>query len=149
MALGHVALFVPDLRAAEGFYRHMFDMELLMRETELADHKWYTLPPDKGWGEAIAVGIELGMVALRRDDFVLALFHGNPAPRDTVLEIGIMMYPDEILAVRDRMPESATLVVDEYGDIMIDDPYGYRWHARTAGDAFRSNGESSGRWLEL
>ena len=30
-----------------------------------------------------------------------------------------------------------------------DDPYGYRWHLRPAGQRFQSNGESSGRWLKL
>ena len=72
----HIALFVPDLRSAERYYRSIFDMELVGRETELADGQWYTLPFDKGWGEAEAAGIELGMVFLRKDDFGLGLFRG-------------------------------------------------------------------------
>ena len=31
----HIALFVPDLRAAEGYYQSVFDMELVGREAEL------------------------------------------------------------------------------------------------------------------
>ncbi len=33
----HIALFVPDLRSAERYYRSIFDMELVGRETELAE----------------------------------------------------------------------------------------------------------------
>jgi catechol 2,3-dioxygenase-like lactoylglutathione lyase family enzyme len=31
----HLALVVPDLRAAEDYYRSIFDMELIGREAEL------------------------------------------------------------------------------------------------------------------
>ena len=71
-SLRHIALFVPDLRAAERYYRSVFDMELIGREAELEDGLWYTLPFDKGWDEAESAGIELGMVGLRKDEFALA-----------------------------------------------------------------------------
>lgn len=87
VTVGHIALFVPDLRKAENFYKYVFGMQLLMREAVLDDHKWYTLPKDKGWDDAVAAGIELGMTALRRDAFNLALFQGKPVPEDTVREI--------------------------------------------------------------
>jgi len=51
-SIRHTALVVPDLRAAEGYYRRVFDMELIGREAELADGQWYSLPLDKGWDEA-------------------------------------------------------------------------------------------------
>ena len=76
----HIALFVPDLRAAESYYQSIFDMEIIGREAELADGEWYTLPFDKGWDEAEAAGVELGMVALRKDEFGLALFRGDAPP---------------------------------------------------------------------
>jgi len=44
----HIALFVSDLRTAERYYQSVFDMELIGRESELADGLWYTLPFDKG-----------------------------------------------------------------------------------------------------
>lgn len=149
ITISHLALFVPDLREAETFYQHVFGMRLLMREAEQDDSLWYTLPPDKGWDDAEAAGIQLDMIALRRDAFVLALFQGKPVPKDTVLEIGISMPANEIAAIRDRLPDTVELVNHEYGDLMFDDPFGYRWHLWLEGKVFRSNGESSGRWLEV
>jgi catechol 2,3-dioxygenase-like lactoylglutathione lyase family enzyme len=149
VSIGHIALFVHDLQGAETFYQIVFGMKHLMRETELDDHLWYTLPPDKGWDDALAAGITLSMVALKRDDFILALFQGNPVPEETVLEIGINMAAGEIASVHDRLPDTVEIVNHEYGDLMFDDPFGYRWHIWPAGKEFRSNGESSGRWLAL
>ena len=147
--LGHIALYVPDLRAAESFYQTLFAMELLMREAKLADGRWYTLPPEKEWKDAWQAGFALDMVALQRGDFVLALFQGRPSPRKTVLEIGLHMAAEEIAAVRQRLPETAEPIHHEHGDLLFDDPYGYRWHLRPEGQRFQSNGESSGRWLKL
>ncbi len=149
VAVRHIALFVPDLREAESFYQDVFDMELLMRETVLDDNLWYTLPLDKGWDDAQAAGFELGMIALRRDDFVLALFQGKPVPEKTVLEIGVSMTAGAIADLRGHLSDTVELVKHEYGDLMFGDPFGYRWHIWPAANVFRSNGESSGRWLEV
>lgn len=149
VSVGHIALFVDDLREAETFFRHVFGMQLLMREAEQENNLWYTLPPDKGWDDAAAAGIKLDMIALKRDAFVLALFQGKPAPRDTVLEIGVNMTAEASDAVRDRLPESAEVVGHPRGDLMFRDPFGYLWHIWPAGKAFLSNGEGSGRWLEM
>lgn len=149
LTVGHIALFVSDLQAAENFYHDIFAMELIMRETELDDGLWYTLPLDKDWSDAAAAGIELGMVALRRDAFVLALFQGKPAPGVTVLEIGVSMPAAAIAALRDRLPQSVEIVSHEYGDLLFRDPFGYRWHLSPLGSVFQSNGQSSGRWLEV
>lgn len=62
-----------DLRDAEDFYKRIFSMDLLFRGGKLGQEDWATLPLDKGWEDAEAVGTELSMIALRRDDFVLAL----------------------------------------------------------------------------
>lgn len=45
----HIALVVPDLRAAEAYYQSLFEMQLIGREAELGDGRWYTLPFDKDW----------------------------------------------------------------------------------------------------
>jgi catechol 2,3-dioxygenase-like lactoylglutathione lyase family enzyme len=149
VAIGPIALFVPDLQEAETFYQHVFDMHLLMREAVLDDDLWYALPAGKGWDDAEAVGIELGMLALRRDAFILALFQGNPVPEDTVLEIGIRMADEAIAAVRDRLPDAVEIAKHERGDLMFRDRFGYLWHVWPAGVAFQSNGEGEGRWLEV
>jgi catechol 2,3-dioxygenase-like lactoylglutathione lyase family enzyme len=74
----YVALFVPRLRAAEAFYRSVFDLELLFRESEQGDGSWKTLRAGLDWDDAEARGIEVRMVALRRDELVLALSRGKP-----------------------------------------------------------------------
>src|SRR4030067_2591371 len=97
-SLRHIALFVPDLQTAERYYQSVFDMELIGREAELANGLWYTLPFDKGWDEAEAAGIKLGMLALRKDEFGLALFRGD-APAGQVNVIGIKMPTEETARV--------------------------------------------------
>jgi catechol 2,3-dioxygenase-like lactoylglutathione lyase family enzyme len=149
VSFGHIALFVPDLRKAETLYQKTFDMQLLMREAVLDDQKWYTLPADKGWDDAKVSGVQLGMIALRRDAFVLALFQGKPLPEKTVLEIGIVMPAEAIATVRDRLPDTVELVEHSYGDLMFRDPFGYLWHMWPEGEAFQSNGDLAGRWLEV
>lgn len=76
-ACRYVALFVPDLQAAERFYRDLFGMELLFREREEDEGSWSTLRPELDWAEACRRGIAIDMVALERDDFVLVLFRGD------------------------------------------------------------------------
>jgi len=88
--LRHIALVVPDLREAEEYYQSLFQMELIGREAELVDGKWYTLPAGKSWEDAEAAGIELGMLALRKGDIVLAFFPG-PNPLGQVFAIGMAL----------------------------------------------------------
>ena len=76
-SMRHIALVVPDLREAEAYYQSLFGMELIGREAELEDGLGHTLPFDKGWDDARGVGIELGMLALRKGELVLALFSGD------------------------------------------------------------------------
>ena len=77
VSLRHIALVVPDLKAAEANYQPLFEMQLIGREAQLGDGLWYTLPFDKNWEDAEAAGIESGMLALRSGAFVLALFQGE------------------------------------------------------------------------
>jgi catechol 2,3-dioxygenase-like lactoylglutathione lyase family enzyme len=86
----HIALFVPDLPAAETYYRTVFGMDLVGREVLQNDGLWYSLPVDKNWQAAQAAGIVPGMSALRSGSFVLALFHGQ-ATSGQVYVIGLEM----------------------------------------------------------
>jgi hypothetical protein len=70
----HVAITVPALEEAEAYYRTLFDMEVVTREAA----EGRQLPRDKSWKDAHASGIDLYMVALRRGEFVLALFNEGP-----------------------------------------------------------------------
>lgn len=141
-------MFVPDLRAAERYYQSVFDMELIGREAELADGLWYTLPFDKGWDEAEAAGIELGMLALRKDEFGLALFRGD-APPGQVYVIGLKMSMDEIARIRARLPEEAQVSEDAPDYLEFRDPYQITWQILLPESKFRTAGDFANRWLKL
>jgi catechol 2,3-dioxygenase-like lactoylglutathione lyase family enzyme len=144
----HIALFVPDLRSAERYYQTIFDMELVGREAELADGLWYTLPLDKGWDEAEAAGIELGMLALRKEEFGLALFRGD-APLGQVYMIGLKMPMEEIARVRARLPGDAQVLEDEPDYLEFRDPYQITWQIMLPESKFSTAGEFANRWLKL
>lgn len=148
MICKYIALFVHDLHGAEDFYKRLFSMDLLFREGKLGQEDWGTLPLDKGWEDAEAVGIELSMVALRRDDFVLALFQGAPQA-GTVLEFCFGLTADEIEVVRARLPDDLTAIEYREGFLNFDDTFGFRWKLQEPGRAFMSSGELSGRWLAV
>jgi catechol 2,3-dioxygenase-like lactoylglutathione lyase family enzyme len=144
----YVALFVGDLRGAENAYGRLFGMDLLFREARLADDDWATLPVDKGWEDADAAGIELSMVALRRDEFVLALFQGAPQP-GTVHEICFGLDADEIDAVWARLPKDSAPLAHSRGFLQFDDPFGFRWTLQELDTPFKSSGEIAGHWIEV
>jgi catechol 2,3-dioxygenase-like lactoylglutathione lyase family enzyme len=147
-AVTHIALVVPDLREAETFYQSVFDMELIGREAVRADGLWATLPFDQGWDDAEVADIELSMVALRKDQFVLALFRGAATPGQ-VYVIGLAMPAEEIAGVRARMPEG---VFDRGGSpdrLEFRDPWQITWQISLPGNVFRTAGDWADRWLEL
>jgi catechol 2,3-dioxygenase-like lactoylglutathione lyase family enzyme len=142
----YLALHVPDLRAAEGFYREALAMELLFRESESDDGTWHTLRADLDWDHAGARRIRVDMVALRRDAFVLALFRGTPAP-GTLFEICIGAHPEETDAIGARLGQEATVLESAPGWLRFEDPFGFRWAVQRHDASFRSSGEIAGRWV--
>ena len=147
-SLRHIALFVPDLRKAERYYQSLFDMELIGREAELADGLWYTLPFDKGWDEADVAGIKLDMVALRKDEFGLALFRGDSSPGQ-VNVIGLRMLTEEIARVRTRLPEGTQVLEDEPDYLEFRDPYQITWQIMLPESKFSVSGIFANRWLKI
>jgi catechol 2,3-dioxygenase-like lactoylglutathione lyase family enzyme len=147
-SLRHIALIVQNLRSAEHYYQSVFDMALIGREAELADSLWYTLPFDKGWDEAEAAGIELGMLLLRKDRFVLALFRGDAAPGQ-VNVIGLAMPMDEIAMVRARLPQAAQVSEDAPDYLEFRDPYQITWQITLPESEARTSGDFANRWLKL
>jgi len=143
-----IALFVPDLRAAERYYQSVLDMELIGREAELADGLWYTLPFDKGWDEAEAAGIKLDMLTLRKDEFALSLFRGD-ATAGQVNVIGLRMPMEEIARVRARLPGDTQVLVDEPDYLEFRDPYLITWQIMFPGSKFSTSGVFANRWLKL
>ena len=144
----HIALVVPNLREAEAYYQSLFGMELIGREAELEDGLWYTLPFDKGWDDAQAAGIKLGMLALRKSEIVLALFAGD-APQGQVFVIGLAMSPEEINGIRSRLPSNTELEMDEPDGLEFRDPFKIIWQISVPGSEFRTAGDFAGRWLKV
>ena len=123
-------------------------MELVGREAELADGQWYTLPFDKGWDEAEAAGIELGMLALRKEEFGLALFRGD-APPGQIYLIGLKMPMEEIAKVRARLPENTQVSEDAPNSLEFRDLYQITWQIMLPESKFSTAGEFANRWLKL
>ena len=145
MDIRHLALFVPDLRAAEDYYRHVFAMELIGRESWGDDGVSYALPADKGWDEAEAAGVTLRFVALRRDTAILALFAGD-VPLGQVYAVGLVMSGQEIGEVASRIDPGTVIAGDDrYLEFM--DPFAVRWQIST--DRNFVHAGASGRWLEV
>jgi len=143
----YVALYVPDLRAAEDFYRRVFGVEPLFREAE-RDGQWWAVPDGRTWDDVLAAGVEIRMTALRRDALVLALFHGEPRP-GTVHEVSIGLDPSEIEGLGERPPDGLRIVERREGFLRFDDPFGFRWVVQRPDAVFRSSGEIAGRWLDV
>ena len=147
-SLRHIAVFVPNLRSAEHYYQSVFDMELIGREAELSDGLWYTLPFDKGWDQAKAAGIELGMLALRNGDFVLALIKGD-VPQGQVFAIGLSLPEEEIARVRGRLPADVEVFEDSADRLAFRDRYQITWQISVPGNEFRTAGDFANRWIRL
>lgn len=145
MDFRHLALSVPDLRAAEEYYREVFAMDLIGRESWGSDGVAYALSPDKGWDDAEAAGIELQFVALVRDNVILALFAGDGSRQVQI--VGLVLSEAEIAAVRSRLSGDEVMV--EHNDYLeFLDPFELRWQLATDRE-FTHAGELADRWLEV
>lgn len=142
----HLALFVPDLQAAEQYYQSIFEIELVGREALQNDGLWYTLPFNKSWEDAKAAGIELSMSALRKGQFVLALFRGGTVGGQ-IYAIGLEMPAEQIARVRARLPENAEIMEEGPGSLTFRDPYQIIWQISVPGGKFRTAGDFADRWL--
>ena len=144
----HIALVVSDLRAAEQYYQAVFEMELIGREALQKDGLWYTLPFDKNWEDAKAAAIDLGMSALRKGSFVLALFN-SPTVGRQIYAVGLGIPAEQIARVRARLPEDATVMEEGPAHLTFRDPYQIIWQISVPGVSFRTSGGFADRWLQL
>jgi len=87
------------------------------------------------------------MVALQRDDVVLALLAGEPTGMQ-IYTLGFTMGHDELALLRSRLAADTVVESDAEGWLAFVDRFGVRWQlSESAG--FGSSGESRGRWLDL
>jgi catechol 2,3-dioxygenase-like lactoylglutathione lyase family enzyme len=150
-ALTHVALRVPDLRAAEQFYASLLGREPAFREAEV-DGAWYTLPAGTGWEEEAAGGARPTMCMIRWDGFAVALVEedaGGPGGAGLVDHVGLMAEEDDLDRIRRLADELGLRVVHERpGLVTVEDPYGLCWEVSLSG-GIASQGERLGNWLDL
>jgi catechol 2,3-dioxygenase-like lactoylglutathione lyase family enzyme len=151
MRTKHIALHVPDLQRAEGFYQHVFDLDIVTREALASgsltdDEPWAQLPHTASWDDARLAGLEIQMVGLRRGDLLLALFPGDPQP-GTVFLVAIVASPEDVAAVRGRLPAATPIEVDQADALTFIDPFGFRW--QLCGPGFTGSGDARGHWLEI
>ena len=143
-----IGILVPNLLDAEAYYQQLFDMKLIGRESLLPDGLWYSLPMDKYWEDAEQAGYMIGMLALRRGAFALALFPGDLQPGQLYI-IGLNMPVEEISAVRDRLPPETEVWQDEPEALTFRDRYQIVWQIYPSGTEFQTSGESQRRWLKI
>lgn len=145
--VSHIALFVPDLQEAERFYKNLFDMELIGRETVKEDGLWYTLPFDKDWEDVKTAGLNLNMLALRKGDFVLALFKGEK-PIGQVYVIGLGTSEEEIRSIHSRKQSDIEILESRQDFLEFIDPYQIIWQIGV-NPVFRTSGDFADRWIEI
>ena len=143
----HVGLNVLSVREAESFYVELFQMEVVLRESELADG-WATVPHGASWEEIEAAGVDVGLSSLRSGGLRIALQPGNATP-GLLTHLGLHVDDGELERVRDRVVRlGCPIVADRPGRLMFEDPYGVGWELATT-EEVRSSGEALGRWVEL
>jgi catechol 2,3-dioxygenase-like lactoylglutathione lyase family enzyme len=146
-SVSHIALIVPDLQEAERFYKDLFEMELIGREIENEDGLGYTLPFIKGWEDVKTAGVVLDMTALRKGNFVLALFRGTKPPGQ-VYVIGLSTGKKDIKAIHDRLQTG--IKVEDYQPDRLEfvDPYSITWQIGVK-PTFRTAGDFADRWINI
>ena len=146
-SVSHIALFVPDLQEAERFYKDLFEMELIGREIEKEDGLGYTLPFNKGWEDAKTAGVVLDMTALRKGNFVLALFRGTKPPGQ-VFVIGLSTSKKDIQAIHARLHTDIKIEVFQPDRLEFIDPYHITWQI-AVDPTFRTAGDFANRWINI
>ena len=87
----------------------------------------------------------MGMVALGRDDFVLALFTGEPSPGQ-VYAIGMDVTEAEMDGVVSRLPDDTRILGSGPAWLEFIDRHLFHWQLAT-GSEFRGSGDRNGLWL--
>lgn len=89
----------------------------------------------------------MGMVGLGRDDFVLALFAGDPSPGQ-VHVFGVVMTEAEMAGVASRLPDDTKILGSGPNWLDFIDRHVLHWQLAT-GSEFRGSGDRDGLWLKV
>lgn len=146
-SVSHIALFVPDLQKAEEYYQNLFTMELVGREILYENGQSATLPFDKGWENAKAAGLKIGMSALKNGEFVLALFSGEKS-LGQVFAIGLNATQDEIENIYRKLSPETQIDVHQADRLEFIDLYRITWQI-AVDPVFRTAGDFANRWVDI
>ena len=153
-AIDHVALQVRRLQEAEVYYGTLFGAEVAYREARVGG-EWRTLPPEAGWPDAAAAGIELEMSTLVRDAFVLALIlDPGTGPGSLLDHIGLRVENEAELEHMRSLTGLLGCRIKRDGPTKLSfvDKYGVHWEIGlpySGAERDRSSGAAAGRWIEL
>lgn len=126
----HIAVNVPDLRAAEEYYAALFGLDVAWRDSDGAASMFAS------WDELDAAGVEPEVVLLWRDAFRLALARGESgvATAESGLNhVGLQVSPETLAEVRERV-QTTREAPEEPGNVVtlsFTDRYGVRWELDT------------------
>jgi hypothetical protein len=100
------------------------------------------------WDDALAAGVEIHMVALRRDDLCSHSFAAHPSQARSH-EVSIALDPAEIDRLRERPPAGLEILEHDDGFLRFEDPFGFVGVLQRQDAEFRSSGQIAGRWLDV
>ncbi len=128
--VSHIAINVPDLRAAEAYYCGLFDLQVAWRDSGGAASMFAT------WEQIDEAGAVPEVVMLWNGGFRLALAVATEIPTSEpqrVDHIGLQASLEQLRAVRRRVTsEGLTVVTERDGELLIfHDRYGYPWELDT------------------
>jgi len=122
----HIALRTENIREAEDYYCHLFDLRVAWRETETPEG-WRRLPSGKTWEDAELAGIQLEMVMLHRDRLALEKVSSVHAS-GSLSHIGLLVDKKELNRLRGSISKfGCSLIHDSEGTLVFDDKFGVRW----------------------
>lgn len=146
LGVTHVAITVPDVPAAEDYYRSLLGLTPAFRDVEI-DGEWYGLRPDSDW--RAADGCTNAVSALGNGALMLFLEQGDQAP-GLPHRIGLHLALEDLTQLRIRAFEhNADIDINHAGLLRFRDRFGIQWEAGLAAydrPAALGAGARLGRW---
>lgn len=124
----HIAIIVPEVRAAEVYYCSLFDLEVAWRDSGGAASMFAS------WDDLDAILARPEVVMVYRDNLRLALTdEGTGDANGRIDHIGFQVSPEQLCRIRARVTTHELTIVDERDDevLVFDDLYGLHWELDT------------------
>lgn len=147
LSMTHIALTVPDVPAAEEYYRSLLGLAIAFRDVAI-NGEWYGLRPGTDW--RAADGYTAARSTLSNGALVIAIEQGDACSSGRLQHIGLRLTLEDLTSLRIRAFEHETVVEkNDAGLLTFRDRYGIRWEAGLAAfdePASLGAGARTGRW---